>query len=67
MNTARSALSSIMVTSDSGLTFGGNTLVKRFLRGIFNSKPSILKHVCVYDVDIVLHYFKSIGEAESVP
>ena len=67
MNTARSALSSIMVTSDLGLTFGGNPLVKRFLRGIFNIKPSIPKHVCVYDVDIVLRYLKSIGEAESVP
>ena len=44
----------------------GNPLVKRLLRGIFNIKPSLSTHVCVYDVDIVLRYLKSIGEADSV-
>ena len=50
VNTARSALSSKMVTSDSGLASRGNPLVKRLLRGIFNIRPSIPKHVCVQDV-----------------
>ena len=50
VNTARSALSSKMVTSDSGLTFRGNPFVKRLLRGIFNIRPSIPKYVCVHDV-----------------
>ena len=67
MYTARSAVSSIMVTSDSGLIFGGNPLAKSFLRGIFNIKSSIPKYVCVYDVNIVLRCLKSIREADSVP
>ena len=66
MNTARSALSAIMI-NESGLSFGNNPLVKRLLRGMFNVRPSIPKHVVTYDVDIVLCYLKSLGEAENIP
>ncbi len=66
MNTARSALSNIMVT-DSGISFGNNPLVKRLLKGMFNIRPAIPKHIDTYDVDIVLRYLKSMGVADTIP
>ena len=66
MNTARSALSNIM-TPDSSSSFGNNPLVTRLLRGMFNIRPSIPKHVNTYDVDVVLQYLKGLGDADAIP
>ena len=66
MNTARSALSNFM-TPDSSSSFGNNPLVKRLLRGMFNIRPSIPKHVNTYDVDVVLQYLKGLGDADAIP
>lgn len=66
MNTARSALSNIMI-SNSGVSFGQHPLVKKLLRGMFNIRPSLPRHVCTYDVDIVLRFLKAQGDANILP
>lgn len=59
MNTIRSALSTL-VTVD-GIPVGKHHLVTRFLKGIFNLKPSLPKNAVIWDVDQVLSYLKNLG------
>ena len=59
INTARSALSSIMNTSDR-TTFGAHPLVCRFLRGVFVERPSLPRYKTIWDVNIVLKYLKQL-------
>ena len=58
INTARSALSSILTLQDHR-TFGEHPLVTRFLKGIFELKPSLPRYSLVWDVGVVLRYFHS--------
>ena len=58
MNTARSALSSILNGPD-GKPFGQHQLVKTYLRGVFNIKPPMPKYTAIWDADIVLNLLKS--------
>ena len=58
INTARSALSSIL-TLQENRTFGEHPLVTRFLKGIFELKPSLPRYSFVWDVGVVLRYFQS--------
>ena len=58
INTARSALSSIL-TLQENRTFGEHPLVTRFLKGIFELKPSLPPYSFVWDVGVVLRYFQS--------
>ena len=62
MNTARSALSTIMVTT-TDQPFGSHPLVKRLLKGMFKIRPNFPKLVCTFDVDIVLRYLDGLGDA----
>ena len=45
INTARSALSSVL-TSPANVTFGNHPLVSRFLKGVFELKPSLPRYHC---------------------
>ncbi|WP_419584126.1 hypothetical protein, partial [Thiolapillus sp.] len=51
--TARSALSSYLCTYD-GVPFGKNELVKRLIKGVFETKPVFPKYNATWDVNIVL-------------
>ena len=62
INTARSALSTIIHTSDHG-TFGTHPLVVRLLKGVFELKPSLPKYSHIWDVGEVLQYLDSLGPA----
>ena len=53
INTARSAVSSI-VTSPNNSSFGAQPMVCRFLKGVFELKPSLLKYKNIWDVNTVL-------------
>ena len=57
INTARSALSSVLPTKD-GVEFGMHKLVCRFMKGVFNVKPSLPKYASVWDPDVVLRFLK---------
>ena len=51
-NTARSALSPIIFSFGGG-TFGSHPLVTRFLRGVFNTCPSLPRYQEIWDISIV--------------
>ena len=60
INTARSALSSVL-DLPGGNTFGTHPLVTRFLKGIFELKPSSLpRYTTIWDVGTVLQYLKTL-------
>ena len=53
INTARSALSSIIVLPGS-VHFGSHPLVTRFVKGVFESRPSLPRYKEIWDVNSVL-------------
>ena len=65
LNTARSALSTILVMRDQ-LTFGQHPLVCRFMKGIFESRPSLPRYHETWDVTIVLKHLAGLGPPESL-
>ena len=60
VNTARSALSSVLVLPN-GTVFGQHPYVKRLLKGVFETKPALPRYTCVWDVEVVLDYLKNLG------
>ena len=58
INTARSALSAVITLGDK-TTFGEHPLVTRFLKGIFEIKPSLPRYSVVWDVGTVLKYLQT--------
>lgn len=66
INTARSALSLVLNTTD-GLTFGNQPLVRRFMSGVFKLRPSLPKYTETYDVKVVLDYLKTIQTSILTP
>lgn len=61
INTARSALSSVMSLADKN-TFGEHPLVVRFLKGIFELKPSLPRYAVIWDVGTVFDYFLTMSD-----
>ena len=59
INTARSAVSSI-VTLSNNTTFGAHPMVCRFLKGVFELKPSLPKYKNIWDVNTVLTYLSGL-------
>ena len=53
INTARSALSSVLLLPNN-TTFGSHPLVTRFLKGVFELKPSLPRYSVIWDVGVVL-------------
>ena len=58
INTARSALSSVITPADK-TTFGEHPLVTRFLKGTFELRPSLPGYSIKWDVGIALTYLRS--------
>jgi hypothetical protein len=56
VNTARSALS-----LQSGNPLGSHPLVVRFMKGVFELRPSLPRYTSTWDVNIVLTYLKSLS------
>ena len=65
INTARSALSSILILED-GVKFGEHPLVVRCLKGIFELKPALPKYSEIWDVNIVLGYLRAAAPLSSL-
>ena len=65
INTARSALSSVLVLPNN-ITFGSHPLVVRFLKGVFELKPSLPRYSRIWDVAAVLQYLKMLGPASEL-
>ena len=57
INTARSALSSVLILPNNIK----HPLVARFLKGVFELKPSLPRYSSIWDVSVVLQHLRSLG------
>ncbi|XP_062582865.1 uncharacterized protein LOC134272071 [Saccostrea cucullata] len=60
INTARGALSSVGLIFD-GFTVGCHPLVIRFMKGVFNLRPSKSRYVHTWDASIVIKYLRKLS------
>ncbi|XP_068692889.1 uncharacterized protein [Montipora foliosa] len=63
INTARSALSSVLKPVN-GITFGPQESVKRFLKGVYEARPSNPRYAVTWEVNKVLNYLTSTSTTE---
>lgn len=66
LNTARSALSSFLWTT-SEVPIGRSSSVKRFMKGVFELRPTLPRYSFIWDVNIVLDFLKVFFPLESLP
>ena len=61
---ARSALSAFIdLDNSSGMTFGQHHLVKRFMKGAFEFRPSFKKYKSIWNVKQLFDYFRRLGDS----
>lgn len=65
INSARSALSALGLKFDTILV-GQHPLVIRYLKGVFNLRPTRPKYSCVWDVQIVLNYLCKLSPVKLI-
>ena len=66
INTARSALSSTINFANDSHKIGEHPLIQRFVRGVFQQRPSVPRYTSTWDVKVVLDYLKSISPADKI-
>ena len=59
LNTARSALSAVCSLPDKS-TVGEHPLVRRFIKGVFQSRPTRPRYNATWDVSVVLDFLKTL-------
>ena len=59
MNTARSAVSTVLVID--GQPAGQHPLTRRFMRGIFNQKPALPRYNAVWDLNDVITHLRTLA------
>lgn len=60
LNTARSALSTFIVLPGI-ISVGNHPIVTRFVKGVFQSRPTFPKYTEIWDVNVVLSYLKTLS------
>ena len=65
LNTARSALSSYVILPDGSL-FGTHPLVRRFMKGVFENRPSLPRYSATWDIAVVLKYLGKMHPADKL-
>ena len=67
INSTRCALSTILESSASAHSaFGEHPDVKRFMKGIFQSRPPLPRYCKTWDVNLVLQYIGSMGKSQEL-
>ena len=67
INTARCALSAILeCRSSSNSTFGQSVDAKRFMKGIFQSRPALPRYNKTWDVQTTLQYLLSMKDTKDL-
>ena len=67
INSARCALSAILESPTSAYpTFGEHPDVKRFMKGIFQSRPPLPRYCKTWDVNLVLQYIGTMGNSQEL-
>ena len=57
----RSALNSY-VTIAEGMALTHHPLVRRFVAGVYNTRPPMPRYIQVWDIGIVISYLRGLGE-----
>ena len=65
LNTARSALSSVIVFPDNK-PVGSHPLVVRFMKGVFERRPSLPKYTSTWDVNVVLTFLRTLKDVQTL-
>ena len=65
VNTARSALSSVITLRD-GSSFGKHPMVKRLLKGVFEDKPSLPRYGKTWDLNVLLCFLRTLPEYDKI-
>ena len=65
INTARSALSSFISLS-SNVSLGEEPVIKKFMKGIYNLKPTLPRYQVTWDVNKVLNYLANMPQVEKL-
>ena len=65
INTARSALSSVVVI-ESSLPLGEHPVICRFMKGVFGLRPSLPKYSNIWDVSQVFSYFRTFPNLANI-
>ena len=65
LNAYRSAISSVHDTVD-GVEVGKRPVISRLLKGAYHARPPLSRYTCTWDVQVVLHYFESLGPSMSL-
>ncbi len=58
INTARSALSSILCCNNTSIPFGQLPIVKRFMKGVFETRPSLPRYSSTWDLNVAFNYIR---------
>ena len=66
LNTARSTLSTFLINGF-GNTIGASSLVKRFLKGVFELRPPCVRYQFIWDVNIVLEFSSHFHPNDELP
>ena len=66
INTARCALSTIMCNA-SGVTIGSFASIKRFVKGVFETRPPRPRYTFIWDANIVLEYLRNFCPIKDMP
>ena len=65
INTAKSSISSFCALVN-GRDIGNETIIKRFMKGIFVTRPSLPKYSKIWDVNKVLSYLSNISNNDEL-
>ena len=65
INTAKSAISSA-VSVVNNISIGIHPLIKKFMNGVYNCKPTLPRQSATWDVNLVLRYLKSLYPHENL-
>ncbi len=66
INTAKSAVSAFVTTPSGENRLGQHVLIKRFMRGVFLSRPALPRYQVTWDVKPVLAYLKTLSPVHSL-
>lgn len=66
INTARSALATFLMIGNGTHTVGTHPLVIKFMRGVFNLRPTKPRYKEIWDVTLVLNYLRKLSPAKSL-
>lgn len=64
INTARSAVSSIVICNSRGQTLGAHPLVSKFMKGIFVLRAPSVRYKSIWDVEIVLKWLVKLSPVQ---